>query len=79
MTMRSAALEQEPARHESSKSDDLIGAPALRDPNPLAQSDRRTVRDADRTGRGVHGNRPAVRELQVNVTIHLTDVEKLKQ
>ncbi len=49
VTIRSAALEQD-LQGRVIEIGRLIGAPSLRDPNPLAQSDRRTVKSADRTG-----------------------------
>jgi CYTH domain-containing protein len=56
----------------------LIGAPALRDPNPLAQSDRRTVRVRIELDEASTAIARRFVQLQVNVTIHLTDAEKLQ-
>ena len=54
----------------------LIGAPALRDPNPLAQTDRRTARVRIALDEASSEIARRFVQLQVNVTIHLTDVEK---
>jgi HlyD family secretion protein len=74
VTLRSAALEQDLAGSivEVGR---LIGAPALRDPNPLAQSDLRTVKV--RIALDDASSEAARRfvNLQVNVTIHLEDPE----
>ncbi|MHB8974522.1 MAG: hypothetical protein ACYC3X_29325 [Pirellulaceae bacterium] len=72
VSIHSAALEQE-LRGTITEIGRLIGTPALGDPNPLAQSDRRTVKvrialdeaSVEMARRFVH--------LQVNVTIHLAE------
>jgi HlyD family secretion protein len=74
VSIRSAALEQD-LKGKITEIGRLIGAPAMGDPNPLAQSDRRTVKvrieldevSTETARRFVH--------LQVNVTIHLTDAK----
>lgn len=74
VSIRSAALEQD-LKGNITEIGRLIGAPALGDPNPLAQTDRRTVKvriELDKASteiarRFVH--------LQVNVTIRLTDAK----
>jgi HlyD family secretion protein len=74
VSIRSAALEQD-LKGTITEIGRLIGAPAMGDPNPLAQSDRRTVKvrieldevSTETARRFVH--------LQVNVTIHLTDAK----
>lgn len=49
----------------------LVGAPALRDPNPLAQTDRRTVRVRISLDEASKELADRFVQLQVNVTIHL--------
>jgi HlyD family secretion protein len=76
-TIRSAALTQE-LTGQIVEVGQLIGAPALRDPNPLAPADRRTVkvRIALDESSSVIARRFV--HLQVNVTIHLTDADAPK-
>jgi HlyD family secretion protein len=49
----------------------LVGAPALRDPNPLAQTDRRTVHVRVLLDEASTKLADRFVQLQVNVTIHL--------
>jgi HlyD family secretion protein len=77
VTIRSAALEQD-LRGKVVEVGRLIGVPALRDPNPLAQSDRRTVRVRIELDEASTAIARRFVQLQVNVTIHLTDAEKSK-
>ena len=53
----------------------LIGALSLRDPNPLAQSDRRTVKMRIELDDASTEIARRFVNLQVNVTIHLTDAK----
>lgn len=72
VTIRSAALQQD-LRGKVVEVGRLIGVPALRDPNPLAQSDRRTVRVRIELDESSTELARRFVQLQVDVTIHLTD------
>ena len=70
VTIRSAALEQD-LHGKVVEIGRLIGAPALRDPNPLAQTDRRTVRVRIELDEASTAIARRFVQLQVNVSINL--------
>jgi ABC exporter DevB family membrane fusion protein len=70
VTIRSAALEQD-LHGKVVEIGRLIGAPALRDPNPLAQTDRRTVRIRIELDEASTAIARRFVQLQVNVSINL--------
>lgn len=76
-TIRSAALTQ-PLNGQITEIGQLIGAPALRDPNPLAPADRRTVKVRIALDEASSAIARRFVHLQVNVTIHLTGADATK-
>jgi len=70
VTLRSNALEQD-LHGRVIEIGRLVGAPALRDPNPLAPTDRRTVRVRILLDEASTQAAQRFVQLQVNVTIHL--------
>ena len=77
VTIRSAALEQD-LHGKVVEIGRLIGAPALRDPNPLAQTDRRTVRVRIELDEASTEIAETICPAAGQRNHHLTDAEQLK-
>ncbi len=73
-TLRSAALEKD-LTGDVMEVGRLIGAPALRDPNPLAQTDRRAAKVTIKLDEASAKIAERFVHLQVNVTIHLKSTD----